>query len=106
MFDFSLVVSQEAALTTNLEVVAQRITGIADRRLATLNNRILGVNIGNMLSFLADEDYDFLGLIYGVTSGGALSVNASIGTAPPRTISHAQVVESNVGVPEHASAGS
>jgi hypothetical protein len=106
VFDFSLVVSQESTLDTNLEVVALRITGYADARLATANNRILEVNIGTMLARLQDEDYDFLGLIYGVTTGGTLSVNASIMTGKPRTISHAQVVVSNVGIPAPASAGS
>jgi hypothetical protein len=106
VFDFSLVVSQEEALTTNLEVLALRITGIADARLATAGNRILGVNLGKMLTQLADSDYDYVGLILGVTAGATLSVNIAISTTEPRTISHSQSVVSNVGVPTRVSAGS
>lgn len=106
VFDFSLVVSQESTLDTNLEVVALRITGIADRRLATAGARILAINLGEMLTQMADSDYDYLGLILGVTAGATLSVNAAISTTHPRTIPHSQTVVSNVGVPARASAGS
>lgn len=106
VFDFSLVVSQEETLDTNLEVCAVRITGYADARLATAGNRILAVNLGEMLTQLADEDYDYLGMILGVTAGATLSVNIAISTTHPRTIPHQQTVISNVGVPTQVSAGS
>ena len=106
VFDFSLVVSQESTLDTNLEVVALRITGIADRRLSKAGARILGINLGKMLTQMNDEDYDYLGLVLGVTAGATLSVNIAISTTEPRTISHAQAVVSNVGIPTHVSAGS
>lgn len=106
VFDFSLVVSQESTLDTNKEVVAVRITDFADARLSVAGARILAVNLGKMLTQLADADYDYLGLILGVTAGATLSINAVISFTEPRTIPHAQTVVSNVSVPAHASAGS
>jgi len=106
VFDFSLVVSQEDTLDTNLEVVAQRITGIADSRLATAGNRIMEVNLGSMLTRLMDADYDYLGLVLGVTGGATLSIDAVIQSSRPQTIPRKQPVVSNVGVPTHVSAGS
>jgi len=102
-FDMSLVVAQAAALTTALEVLAVRWTGIADRRCATAGARILGVNIGKMLTQLADSDYRYLGLVNTLSAGGTISVNASVGFTEPPTPSHAQNVVSNVGVPAIAS---
>ena len=103
VFDFSLVVSQESTLDTNLEVAALRITGIADTRLATAGNRIFEVNIGQSIKYLNNDTYDYIGLILGVTAGATLSVNATFSTGKPLSIPHAQTVVSNVGVPDLAS---
>lgn len=98
-YEFSLVVSQETTLDTNLEVLGLKITDFADVRISEAGRPIMAVNISKQLIGLADEDYRYLGLIMTISSGATLSVNAAMSPSAPSTPFNIQVVRSNVGVP-------
>ncbi len=108
-FDFSLVMSQEAALTTNKVVCSVSITGIADLRLATIGRHIIAINVGKQMVNMLDtdaSDYPFIGQINVLSAGATVSINAALSPTEPRTEPHRMVVTSDVGTPDVASADS
>jgi hypothetical protein len=105
-FAFQLVLSQEATLDTNVEVLSRTVTGYQAHSLATAGNHIIDINVGKMLNEILGtglSDYPYLGMISTVSTGGTVSINAAMSPSEPHTISHAQAVVSNVGVPTLAS---
>ncbi len=98
-YDFSLVVSDEATLDTNLEVLGVLITGVTDVRLATAGQPILVINLSKQLIGLASATKRFLGLISTISSGATVSINCAISPSAPETPKNIQVLRSNVGVP-------
>ena len=108
-FAFQLVLSQESTLDTNVEILSRTVTGYASACLATAGRHIVAINIGKMLKDVlaaAGSDYEFIGMISTVSTGATLSINASLSNSEPQTEYQAQVVDSNVGIPAAASAGS
>ena len=104
-YAFQLVLSQEAALTTNVEVLSRTVTGYTAYSVAGAGRHIVCCNVGKMLNEILGtglSDYPFLGMITAVSSGATLSINAAISTVEPDTISHGQAVVSPVGVPTNA----
>jgi hypothetical protein len=99
-FDFSVVVSEETTLDTNFEVVAVRITGYADARLATAGRHIMALNIGKMIRDIASSTKRYLGVINTISDGATLSVNTMVSNSEPPSLYHSQVVTSNVDLPE------
>jgi hypothetical protein len=110
-FKFDLVLSQEATLDTNVEVLSRTVTSTASKCLVA-NRNIININVGKMLKDLLETDgssYPYIGMIITLVDGNGnadLQVEAALSPSEPRTDDHAQVVTSNVGVPAKCSAGS
>jgi hypothetical protein len=102
-FTFNLVVASEAALNTVRSVIQIYIANdVADPRIAAANRQIACVEIGQYLGDVADATYRYLGLISTLVDGNgtaAVSINAALSTARPRTKDNVQVIRSNVTVP-------
>ena len=108
-FAFSLVMSQEAALTTNKEIASVSITDIADLRLATIGRHIVALNVGLMMANMLDtdaSDYPFIGQTNTLSAGATISINSVLSTSVPRSEPHRMTVTSPVTIPAIASAGS
>lgn len=115
-FKFELRVATSTALTTYKQVCCVDITSDADRRLATAGKPIAGLNVAKALKSacqalidaqsLADTAFIYAGIYSTVSSGGTVSINAAMSPHEPPTEDHRQVVDSNVGIPAHCSAGS
>jgi len=115
-FKFELRVATSTALTTYKQVCCVDITDYADTRLATAGNPIAGINIAKALksackalidaNSLADTDSIYAGLYSTISAVATVSINAALSPIEPPTEDHRQVVDSNVGIPAHASAGS
>ncbi len=106
---FDLVMAQEAALNNTVSVVRTYIASIADLRVATAGRHITAINIGKTLKEMLETDasgYEFIGLIYTLSSSAAITVNASLSPTEPHTIHHKMVIRTNVSVPTIASVGS
>jgi len=104
-FDFDLVVSTSAALTTNKSVCKVYIdyTGsVADPRIAAAGRNIAYMEIGQQIAEVVDSTYYFLGLVSTLADGNgtaAVSINAAISPSKPRTRDNVQVTRSNVTIP-------
>ena len=99
-FQFQLVLSEEASLTTNIQVILRTITGYASEEIANVNRAILSVNVGQMIGELKEDITDlYLGLISTVSDGATISINAALSPSKPRTKDNTQVIRSNVGLP-------
>lgn len=108
-FQFQLMLSKESTLDTNVEVLSRTVTGYASACLATAGKHIIAVKVGKMLKDLLStdgSDYEFIGMISTISAGATVSINASLSNSEPGTEYQTQVVDSNVTVPDHASAGS
>ncbi|MDD5328083.1 MAG: hypothetical protein PHY02_09785 [Phycisphaerae bacterium] len=103
----NLVVALEATLDNVISVLQVVIAAVTDKRIATKGAHILGCSLPREVRELAEQlGYDYIGLIVTPTSSLVVSLNAAISPSQPRTRDKAQTVESNVGVPTQASAGS
>jgi len=98
-FQFQWVVSAEATLDTNKELVSVTVTGYADSRLATAGKHIMALNIGKMFRDIATSTYRYLGVINVISDGATISVNTMLSNSEPPSLYHAQVVDSNVTLP-------
>ena len=98
-YQFQWVVSLEETLDTNKELLSITVTSNADSRLATVGNHIMALNLGKMIRDIATSAYRYLGVICTLSSGATLSVNISVSNTEPPSLYHAQVCESNVGLP-------
>lgn len=101
-YQFQLVLSQEATLDTNIQVLSRTITGYASWSIAAVERLIVGCNICNMLNDIVGtglSDYPYLGMISTISAGATVSINASISPSPPKTSFNSQTIRSNVGVP-------
>lgn len=99
-FQFQLVLSEEAALDTNIQVISRTITGFASEELANPGRAILSINIGQMIGELKESATDlYLGLISTISAGATISINAALSPSKPRTKDDTQVIRSNVGLP-------
>ena len=108
-YQFQLLLSAEATLDTNVEVLSRTVTGYQAWSLGTAGNHIICCNIGKMLNEVIGtglSDKPYVGVIAIVSSGGAVTVDISLSPHEPPTTPHAQIVDSNVGIPAMASAGS
>jgi len=108
-FTFALVMSQEAALTTNKEVASVSITDIADLRLATVGRHIVALNVGLMMANMLDtdaSDYPFIGQTNVLSTGATISIHSVLQTSVPRSEPHRMTVTSPVTIPQIASVGS
>lgn len=98
-FQFDLVMSQETTLDTNKLVCSVLITGIADKRLATIGRHIAAFNIGKQMSQMIEEDasdYPYIGQLNTISSGGTLTIDAVLGFNEPPTLKHRMAVVSNI----------
>jgi hypothetical protein len=98
-FDFSLVMSQETTLDTNKTVAMVSITGIADKRLATIGRFIAAFNIGKQMKQMIEEDasdYPYIGQLNVLSAGATVSINSNLSFTEPHTVVHRQVVDSNI----------
>lgn len=105
-YQFQLLLSAEATLDTNAEILSRTVTGYQAWSLGTAGNHIVCCNIGKMLNEILGtglSDKPYLGMISTVSSGGAVYINAALSPSEPPTINHAQITTSNVGVPDLAS---
>lgn len=101
-FAFQLLLSQESTLDTNIEVLSRTVTGYQAYSVGTAGNHIVCCNVGKMFNEILGtglSDYEFIGMISTVSAGATISINAALSGTEPPTISHAQSVVSNVGVP-------
>ena len=99
-YQFQLVMSQEATLDTNIQILSRTITGYASSELATAGNRIIGINFGTMLIDTVDNSsYPYLGIISTISTGATVSVNIAISPSKPPTKYNSQTLRSNVTVP-------
>ncbi len=99
-YQFQLVLSEEATLDTNIQVVSRTITGFASEEIANVNRAILSIDIGQMIGELKEDITDlYLGLISTISAGATISINAALSPSKPRTKDNTQVIRSNVGVP-------
>lgn len=101
-YQFQLLLSQEEGLDTNKEVLSRTVTSNADTCLATAGRHIVAVNIGKMLKDMlgtSGSDYPYIGMISTVSTGGTVSINATLSTTEPQTEFQAQIVTSNVSTP-------
>jgi hypothetical protein len=99
-YQFQLVLSEEAALTTNIQVVSRTITGFASEELANIGRAILAVNVGQMIGELKEAITDlYLGVICTLSDGAVITVNTALSPSKPRTKDNTQVIRSNVGLP-------
>ena len=115
-YQFELRVATSTALTTYSQVLSVTVTGYTSRRIAGTHRPIINVNVTKQLKSvcqelidaqsLADTDYIYAGLYSTISSGATISINAALSPHEPPTEDHRQVVESNVGIPAHCSAGS
>lgn len=111
-FKFDLVLSAESTLDTNVEVLSRTVTSTASACLVANGPHIIAVNVGKMLKDLlgsSGSTYYFIGMIITLADGNGnadLQATASLSPTEPSTAYSAQVVDSNVGVPAAASAGS
>jgi len=106
---FELVLATGANLATAIQVCCVEIAAITDLRVATAGNRIAGFNVGKQMKDLigaSGSDYPYIGMKNTLSTSTTISINAALSPTEPPTISHAQAVVSNVGVPGHCSAGS
>ncbi|MDD5010491.1 MAG: hypothetical protein PHQ00_00035 [Phycisphaerae bacterium] len=96
-----VVLSDREALDTNtVKVFSIVMASEADKRILAAGNHVYGGRLPRELRELAKTlSYQYLGLIYTPTSTLAVSFNAAITPAEPRTKDNQQVVVSNVGVP-------
>jgi hypothetical protein len=108
-YAFQLVLSAAAALTNAVQIASRTVTGYQAWSLAVAGRRILALNVGKMINEILGtglSDYPYLGMSSTISATSTLSINAALSPYEPITIPHAQAVDSNVGVPTHASAGS
>lgn len=118
-YTFSLRVATSAALTTYKEILSVVITGATDLRLLTAGRHIIAANIGAILSqairdfrseqSLTDASSVYIGIMSTLADGNGtanISINAALSPTKPPTADRAIKVESPVGVPSKASAGS
>jgi len=118
-YTFSLRVATTTALTTYKEILSVTITGATDKRLLTLGRHLAYANIGAILSqtirdfrseqSLTDSDDVYIGLMSTLADGNGdanISINAALSPTKPPTADRTIKVESPVGVPSKASAGS
>jgi len=97
-FKFALVLSKEATLDTNIEVMSVLIAAITDLRVATVGRFIAAFNVGKMLKQILEtdvSDYAYIGGLRTV-SAGTISVNEFLSFAEPHTIDHRMTVDSNI----------
>lgn len=105
-YRFQLVVSQEATLDTNIEVLSRTVTGYTAYSIAGAGRHIICCDIRKMLNEILGtglSSYPYLGMISYISTGATISINAALSPTEPPTIPHSQAVVSNVGVPTHAS---
>ena len=108
-YKVTLVLSQESTLDTNKEVLSRTVTDFEDKSIVTAGRHIVAVNVGKMLKEMLEldgSDYPFVGMIIAVSSGGAITIDASLSPTEPHTIHHKLQTVSPIGVPTIASAGS
>lgn len=118
-YTFSLRVATSTALTTYKEVCSVVITGATDKRLLTLGQHIIAINVANMLpqairdfrteQSLSDTDNVYIGFMSTLADGTGdanISINGALSPSKPRTEDIAIKTVSNVSVPGFASAGS
>jgi len=105
-YQFQLVLSAAAALTAAIQILSRTVTGYAAWSLAVAGRRIVCCNVGKMLNDILGTGlsaYPYLGMSSTISATSTLSINAALSPYEPRTIPHAQAVDSNVGVPTIAS---
>lgn len=96
---FELVMSQEAALDTNIQVACVDIAAITDKRVATVGRFIAAFNLSKVLAMMLEEDasdYPFIGMRYTLSTSTTISVNANLSFTEPHTLQHRMVVDSNI----------
>lgn len=105
-YKFALVVSAEATLDTNIEILSRTVTSYVENTVAVAGGRIVSCNIGKMLNEVLMDDmstYYFVGMISTISAGATISINAALSPTEPPTFIHKQTVVSNVGTPDVAS---
>jgi len=105
----ALVISEEAALTTNVEVLSTLCASVADLRVATAGRHIVSVNVGKMLKEIMETAGDstyFVGCIYTLDGSATLTVDTVLSPTEPQTLHHKMVTVSNVALPLIPSVGS
>ena len=115
-YTFELRVATSTALTTYSQALSVLVTGSTSRRIAGTHRPIINVNVTKQLKSacqelidaqsLADTAFIYVGVYSTISSGATVSINAALTPVEPPTEDHRQVVDSNVGIPAHCSAGS
>lgn len=109
-YTFSLVMAQTETPLATYKVIAQAyVTPEGDLRLATVGRHIVALNVGKMIVNMLDtdaSDYVYIGQANTLSAGATISINSSLSLTEPATEPHRQIVDSPVGIPAIASAGS
>ncbi len=100
-FNFSLVFAQTETPLATLKTVLSTgdITGIADKRLATVGRFAAAFNVGKQMKQMLEEDasdYVYIGQTNVISTGGTVSINAGLSFTEPHTIPHEMTTVSNI----------
>jgi hypothetical protein len=106
---FALVLATAAGLGTSIEICSVLVAAITEARVATAGKRIIAINVGKTIKDIigsSGDTYYFLGMKNTLSASTTISINAALSNSEPRSGDATQVVDSNVGIPAKASAGS
>ncbi len=101
-YQFQLMASQEAALTTNREIASVTVTGATTYPLAGTDRNIVNLNLLDQIHNIMGtdlSDYPYLGMILTISSGATISINAAVSPSPGQSAFNSQTLRSNVSVP-------